>query len=269
MNRYKLGQFLDVTLLKKIGEQAEQKITTTKIPIMITFAIPAALLGQEEYSVIRVHGGETTILRDLDSDPNTVTIETDKFSTYALTYKEKTSGGGSGGGGSSHRHRYIYDETIIKEPTCTESGEKPLSCSCGQTTTETVPALGHDYRSEITKPATETEDGVKTFTCTRCGDTYTEIIPKTGSESKPSDTSSDTSDNTSSGTSDDTSSGVSTSDDTSSDSGDTSSDNSGSSSGGDSSPSGGDNPSTGIAVSLIPLAAILSGVIIISNRRKK
>lgn len=271
LSGYKLGQYLDVTMLKKIGE-IEQAITNTNAPIRITFEIPTALRGKSEYSVIRVHGSETTILKDLDSDPNTVTIETNKFSTYALTYKEKTSGGGSGGsggGGSSHHHRYIYDETIIKEPTCTESGEKTLSCSCGQTTTETVPALGHDYRSEITKPATETEDGVRTFTCTRCGDTYTEIIPKTGSESKPSDTSSDTSDNTSSETSDDTSSGVSTSDDTSSDSGDTSSDNSGSSSGGDSSPSGGDNPSTGIAVSLIPLAAILSGVIIISNRRKK
>lgn len=271
LSGYKLGQYLDVTMLKKIGE-IEQAITNTNAPIRITFEIPTALRGKSEYSVIRVHGSETTILKDLDSDPNTVTIETNKFSTYALTYKEKTSGGGSGGsggGGSSHHHRYIYDETIIKEPTCTESGEKTLSCSCGQTTTETVPALGHDYRSEITKPATETEDGVKTFTCTRCGDTYTEIIPKTGSESKPSDTSSDTSDNTSSETSDDTSSGVSTSDDTSSGSGDTPSDNSGSSSGGDSSPSGGDNPSTGIAVSLIPLAAILSGVIIISNRRKK
>ena len=29
----------------------------------------------------------------------------------------------------------------------------------------------------MTKPATEAEDGVKTFTCTRCGETKTEVIP--------------------------------------------------------------------------------------------
>ena len=42
-----------------------------------------------------------------------------------------------------------------------------------------VDALGHSWDSgKVTKPATETETGVKTFTCTRCGETKTEIIPK-------------------------------------------------------------------------------------------
>lgn len=278
LTNYKLGQYLDVTMLKKVGE-IEQAISNTNAPIRITFEIPSTLRGKSEYSVFRVHGGETTILRDLDSDPNTVTIETDKFSTYALTYKEKTSGGGSGGGGSSHHHKYIYDETIIKEATCTESGEKTLSCSCGQTTTETVPALGHDYTSKITKPATETENGIRTFTCTRCGDTYTEIIQKTGSESKPDDTSSGTSDNMSSGTSDDNSSGTSTSGNgTSSDSGDTSSDNSGSSSSdsgtssNSSSSSGGtgeDNPITGVAAVVPLMAVIAAAALAVTKSRKK
>lgn len=37
----------------------------------------------------------------------------------------------------------------------------------------------HSYTSSITKEATCTEDGVKTFTC-ECGDSYTETIPTTG-----------------------------------------------------------------------------------------
>ena len=39
-------------------------------------------------------------------------------------------------------------------------------------------ALGHDYKSEITKPATITETGIETFTCSRCKDEYTKEIPK-------------------------------------------------------------------------------------------
>ena len=38
----------------------------------------------------------------------------------------------------------------------------------------------HSYTSEITTPATCTENGVKTYTCSECGDVYTEAIPATG-----------------------------------------------------------------------------------------
>lgn len=86
---YKLGQYLDVNLLKIIGEE-QTKISETKAPIKITFGIPENLLGSgRKYSVIRVHEGEAAVLSDLDEDDNTVTIETDKFSTYALAFREK------------------------------------------------------------------------------------------------------------------------------------------------------------------------------------
>ncbi|MBE6925015.1 MAG: hypothetical protein E7466_07270, partial [Ruminococcaceae bacterium] len=38
----------------------------------------------------------------------------------------------------------------------------------------------HDYSSKITTEATCTDTGVKTFTCSKCGDSYTEAIPATG-----------------------------------------------------------------------------------------
>ncbi len=44
-----------------------------------------------------------------------------------------------------------------------------------------VDALGHAWdEGKVTKEPTETETGVKTFTCTRCGETKTEVIPATG-----------------------------------------------------------------------------------------
>ena len=84
-----LGMYLNVELLKRIGEGQQQNILNTSKPIRIVLAVPPELLKDgRDYSVIRVHGDETTVLPDLDNDPATVTIETDRFSTYALVYQD-------------------------------------------------------------------------------------------------------------------------------------------------------------------------------------
>ena len=75
---------------------------------------------------------------------------------------------------------YFSEWTREKEPTCTEPGSETSVCpeaGCGKTFTREIPALGHSWdEGKVTKPATEAEDGVKTFTCTRCGETKTETI---------------------------------------------------------------------------------------------
>ena len=38
----------------------------------------------------------------------------------------------------------------------------------------------HTWSSQVTTPATATTEGVRTYTCTVCGETYTEVIPMTG-----------------------------------------------------------------------------------------
>ena len=79
---------------------------------------------------------------------------------------------------------YFSEWTREKEPTCTEPGSETSVCpeaGCGKTFTREIPALGHSWdEGKVTKPATEAETGVKTFTCTRCGETKTEVIPATG-----------------------------------------------------------------------------------------
>ena len=67
----------------------------------------------------------------------------------------------------------------VTAPTCTAKGYTTHTRACGDSYVDTyVDALGHAWDSgKVTKPATETEDGVKTFTCTRCGETKTEVIP--------------------------------------------------------------------------------------------
>ena len=75
-------------------------------------------------------------------------------------------------------------------PTCTETGltEGSHCTRCNyKVAQETVSALGHVWDDgKLTTQPTATKDGVKTFTCTRCGATRTETIPATG-EDKPCD----------------------------------------------------------------------------------
>lgn len=87
-----LGMYLDISLLKTVGE-TQTTIHQLSAPIRITFTIPENLRGKDKYYVIRVHDGSATVLNDLDSDPNTVTFETDRFSTYALVYSESANTG--------------------------------------------------------------------------------------------------------------------------------------------------------------------------------
>ncbi len=70
---------------------------------------------------------------------------------------------------------------ITKQPNCTETGTVLYTCSlCGETKTEKIAALGHDYNVETIAPTTEVQ-GYDLHTCVRCGyffmDNYTDPIP--------------------------------------------------------------------------------------------
>ncbi|WP_352408241.1 S-layer homology domain-containing protein [Lawsonibacter hominis] len=61
---------------------------------------------------------------------------------------------------------------VTKAATCTEAGSQTLTCtSCGAKETQEIPALGHDYQAVVTQP-TCTEQGYTTHTCSRCDDSY-------------------------------------------------------------------------------------------------
>ena len=81
---------------------------------------------------------------------------------------------------TAHTHNY---KATVTAPTCTAKGYTTHTCACGDSYVDAyTDALGHAWDSgKVTKQPTATEDGVKTFTCTRCGETKTEVIPATGS----------------------------------------------------------------------------------------
>lgn len=79
-------------------------------------------------------------------------------------------------------HNMIASEAV--QPTCTEAGCTAgtycTRCGC-KTGMEEIPAMGHAWDDgSVTTPPTQTEDGIKTYVCTRCGETKTETVPATG-----------------------------------------------------------------------------------------
>ena len=70
--------------------------------------------------------------------------------------------------------QHVWDNgKVTKEPTETEDGVKTFTCTrCGETKTETIPKLTHEhsYKAVVTAP-TCTEKGYTTHTCA-CGDSY-------------------------------------------------------------------------------------------------
>ena len=69
-----------------------------------------------------------------------------------------------------------------KAAACTQTGYTGdnycTDCDKLLETGKEVEALGHDYQATVTKQPTTTEEGVRTYTCSRCHDTYTESIAK-------------------------------------------------------------------------------------------
>lgn len=82
---------------------------------------------------------------------------------------------------TGHQHKEVRN---AKKATCTEDGYTgDTYCKdCGEKleTGSVIKKLGHTWdNGVITKEATETEEGVKTYTCKTCGETKTESIPVT------------------------------------------------------------------------------------------
>ncbi|CDD69921.1 putative uncharacterized protein [Firmicutes bacterium CAG:270] len=82
---------------------------------------------------------------------------------------------------TGHQHKEVRN---AKKATCTEDGYTGdtycTDCNTKLESGTVINKLGHTWdNGVITKEATETEEGVKTYTCKTCGETKTEKIPVT------------------------------------------------------------------------------------------
>lgn len=78
-----------------------------------------------------------------------------------------------------HTHTEIRNQ---RKATCTQTGYAGdtycTDCDKLLSTGKELAALGHDYKVTVTKQPTTTEEGVRTYTCTRCNSSCTESIAK-------------------------------------------------------------------------------------------
>ena len=80
-------------------------------------------------------------------------------------------------------HDHVWDEgKVTKQPTCKETGIKTYTCTiCGETRTESIPTTDHVWSSwKVVKEATADQAGQEERTCSVCGEVETREIPATG-----------------------------------------------------------------------------------------
>lgn len=93
-----VGQYLDISLFKIIGVDRNAIFQTAR-KLTIVIDVPDSLKSKESgksrtFAIVRVHNGVAETLADLDNDGDTITIATDRFSAYAIVYKQANSGEG-------------------------------------------------------------------------------------------------------------------------------------------------------------------------------
>lgn len=99
----------------------------------------------------------------------TVTSEIEVPTSSETASSSETSSGSSGSTETPTKHNHSYTATVTKQPTCTETGEKTYTCSCGHQYSDVISKTGHTSSDWITtKEATETAEGTKVKKCTVC-----------------------------------------------------------------------------------------------------
>lgn len=85
-----VGMYLDISLFKQVEGESKVKISETSGAIKIAFEIPTVLRKDgRSFYIVKVHDGVASLITPIQSG-NTLTFETDQFSTYALVYMDKT-----------------------------------------------------------------------------------------------------------------------------------------------------------------------------------
>ena len=91
---YKVGKYLNITLYKSVNGTNESIHELSKV-MKVTIKVPEELINKDsktkrEYYIARSHNGKVDILETIYNEKtNSLTFETDKFSDYAIIYKDK------------------------------------------------------------------------------------------------------------------------------------------------------------------------------------
>ena len=115
------------------------------------------------------------IFKGWSSDLSNVTADADVTPVYEKIEREAPPTPPT----PPHTHSWS-NGSVTTKPTCTETGIKTYTCSCGETRTETIPALGHKWSEwVIQNEPTPTSVGLKYRTCDNCdGVQWSKVVYK-------------------------------------------------------------------------------------------
>ena len=142
-----IGQYLDISLFKYMTVNGKQQdgvaLHTTKNALTISVAVPDALINTNSavnrtYCIVRNHEGTITVLdAAFDAASKTLTFKTDRFSDYAIAYKDTavpSSGSNPGSNNSSNGSETKKNEVAAPTPASTS---KPSSITAMPQTGDT------------------------------------------------------------------------------------------------------------------------------------
>lgn len=90
-NNFETAMILDISFLKIVGD-SESNINKLSDKIKLTMDIPEEFKSAgRTFEILRLHDGLITVIDDLDDSDDTITFETDSFSSYVLTYTDDNS----------------------------------------------------------------------------------------------------------------------------------------------------------------------------------
>ena len=102
------------------------------------------------------------------------------------------------------KHTHDFSELVkgsLKDATCKVDGSKVMRCSCGETETQTIKAIGHKFGDwKTVEPATVEKEGLKERTCSNCKDIESKKIDKLKEENNNTNTDTNTNNSTSNNT---------------------------------------------------------------------
>lgn len=187
---------LDMSLNNIVSKGEEGQYWSTPVTefeknIQLDLELSDVTLAEgESLAVVRDHNGTLTELdTEYDAKAKTISFPTNQFSTYTIVKKTVKQ--------APPEHKHSLKKTDAKAATCVVAGNKAywICSECGKVYSDaegktettvaamTITATGHKWdNGTVTKEATATEDGVKTYHCTNtgCTETKTEAIPATG-----------------------------------------------------------------------------------------
>lgn len=148
---YTIGQYLDISLFKYMtvngNRQPGAALHTTKNALPISVVVPDALIHTDSavnrnYCIVRCHEGAIAVLdAAFDAANKTLTFKTDRFSVYAIAYKDTavpSSGSNPGSNNSSNDSETKKNEVAAPTPAPTPaSTSKPSTITAMPQTGDT------------------------------------------------------------------------------------------------------------------------------------